>query len=70
VKELSGVFAVEVCAYAIMSNHSHFVLWCRPSVATGWSDEEVARRWVRVFGPGSRDKGRTEKQNDFAVVNP
>ena len=49
-KKLVGHFAVEVLAYAVMSNHSHFVLWCRPSVAAEWSAEEVARRWLGVFG--------------------
>jgi hypothetical protein len=29
-------FAVEVLAYAVMSNHSHFVLWVRPSAAAEW----------------------------------
>ena len=49
-RELAGVFSIEVCAYAIMSNHSHLVLWCRPSVAETWGAEEVARRWLRLFG--------------------
>ena len=59
-RELAGVFAIEVCAYAIMSNHSHLVLWCRPSVAGGWSAEEVARRWLRLFG--RRDAGQLEQK--------
>ena len=60
VRELAGVFSVEVCAYAIMSNHSHFVLWCRPSVAETWSAEEVARRWLRLFG--RPEGGRLEEE--------
>ena len=64
VRELAGVFAIEVCAYAIMSNHSHLVLWCRPSVAGGWSAEEVARRWLRLFG--RRDAGLEEKVRELA----
>ena len=55
IQQLAGVFAVEVCAYAIMSNHSHMVLWCRPSVAAMWTAEEVARRWLMVFGPRGRE---------------
>ena len=50
IKLLAGSFAIEVCAYAIMSNHSHLVLWCRPRIAAAWNNEEVARRWTRVFG--------------------
>ena len=62
VKQLAGIFAVEVCAYAIMSNHSHFVLWCRPSVAARWTGVEVARRWLAVFGPRNRDWTEAEYQ--------
>ena len=63
VRELAGVFAVEVCAYAIMSNHSHLVLWCRPSVAETWGPEEVARRWLRLFGRGgAAEKARQEAE--------
>jgi REP element-mobilizing transposase RayT len=60
-------FAVEVLAYAVMSNHSHFVLWLRPSVAAGWSAEEVARRWLSVFG--KRVDGPTEQDIVQAVAN-
>jgi REP element-mobilizing transposase RayT len=60
-------FAVEVLAYAVMSNHSHFVLWVRPSVAAGWSAEEVARRWLSVFG--KRVDGPTEQDIVQATGN-
>jgi REP element-mobilizing transposase RayT len=64
---LVGHFAVEVLAYAVMSNHSHFVLWVRPSVAVGWSPEEVARRWLSVFG--KRVDGPREQDIVQAVAN-
>ena len=60
-------FAVEVLAYAVMSNHSHFVLWVRPSVAAEWSAEEVARRWLSVFG--KRVDGPTEQDIVQATGN-
>jgi REP element-mobilizing transposase RayT len=66
-KHLVGFFAVEVLAYAVMSNHSHFVLWCRPSVAAGWSAEEVARRWLGLFG--KRVNGPSEQEVAAAVAN-
>jgi len=50
---LASVFAVDVLAYAIMSNHLHQILRNRPDVCAKWSDEEVAIRWLRVF-PGRR----------------
>ena len=49
-RHLASFFAVEVFAYAVMANHYHLVLRCRPSVAAGWSPEEVACRWLSVCG--------------------
>jgi REP element-mobilizing transposase RayT len=46
---LQSVFAVEVCAYAIMSNHYHLVLCLMPEQAQDWSEEEVMARWSRLF---------------------
>jgi REP element-mobilizing transposase RayT len=50
---LASVFAVDVLAYAIMSNHMHQILRNRPDVAAAWTDRQVAIRWLRVF-PGRR----------------
>lgn len=50
---LAEVFAIDVCAYAILSNHYHLVLHIDEQTAMAWSDEEVARRWTQLFtGPG------------------
>lgn len=48
-KDLSGLFGVEVFSYAVMSNHTHVVLRTRPDWVEGWSDEEVAVRWCSLF---------------------
>jgi len=45
---LAEVFAIEVCNYAVMSNHVHLLLRTRPDVAATWSPEEVARRWLML----------------------
>jgi REP element-mobilizing transposase RayT len=50
---LASVLGIDVLTYAIMSNHLHVILRNRPDVVAGWSDEEVALRWLRVF-PGRR----------------
>ena len=47
-------FAVEVDAYAVMSNHFHLVVHYDPKACEGWSDEEVAARWVDAFPPRER----------------
>jgi REP element-mobilizing transposase RayT len=57
---LAGVFAIEVCAYAVMENHYHTVLRTRPDMVQSWSDWEVARRWLTLFPNYSRDKGTAE----------
>ena len=46
---LSGVFALEVAAYAVMSNHFHVVLFINTKQAKGWTDEEVIDRWHQLF---------------------
>lgn len=53
-EELAGIFAAEVYAYAVMSNHLHVVLRMRPDLANAWSDREVVERWRSLF-PWQRD---------------
>lgn len=49
--QLAGAFALEIDAYAIMSNHFHLVVYYDPTANRTWSNEEVARRWVEAFPP-------------------
>lgn len=69
-RELSEVFAVEVLSYALMENHFHLVLRCRPSKAASWSAEETAIRWFRVFGPGDRVEAKLQERARSAAMNP
>ena len=46
---LSGMFAIEVCSNAIMSNHYHLVLKADAKRARTWSLDEVVRRWRVLF---------------------
>lgn len=49
---LASLFSVELCAYAIMSNHYHLVVRLNPDEALAWSDDEVLARWTSLFkGP-------------------
>ena len=56
---LARYFAVEVYAYAVMSNHYHLVLYYDPSASQNWSSKEVARRWLEVHPP--RQNGRIDE---------
>lgn len=48
-KFLSYVYAIDICAYAVMSNHYHVVLHVDKARADSWSDEEVVERWMQLY---------------------
>lgn len=50
-KYLAGIFSVHICAYAVMSNHYHIVLYVNTDLAQSWSPNEILLRWTRLFGP-------------------
>ena len=52
-KELSEVFAIDVSAYAIMSNHYHVILHVDAEKAKNWDQVEVIERWRKLFGGGA-----------------
>lgn len=54
-KKLSSVFAMRVCAYAIMSNHYHVVLKVEDKVALSWSNNEVVERWSQLYPKSARE---------------
>lgn len=57
---LAAIFAVEVCAYAILHNHYHLILRILPSLVATWSDRDVAIRWLTLFP--HQDSPPTESQ--------
>lgn len=61
---LGSVFALEVHAYAIMSNHFHLVIYTDPSEPDRWTDEMVVERWLTACPPkdykGDHDRVRAE----------
>ena len=64
---LASVFAIDICGYAVMSNHLHVVLRARPDLVRDWSDEEVALHWTRLCPP--RDPA-TEEKSQASVRRP
>lgn len=48
-RQLAAVFAIDVCAYAVLENHYHTILRTRPDIVARWSDHDVATRWVTLF---------------------
>jgi hypothetical protein len=56
IEELAQVFALGVGGFSVMDNHLHLLLRLDPDVAAGWSDDDVVRRWGRLYPP--RNKSR------------
>ena len=46
---LSEIFAIDLCAYAVMSNHYHVVLHINKTQAKNWTIDEVIQRWHQLF---------------------
>jgi REP element-mobilizing transposase RayT len=52
IRQLASVYAIDVAAYAVMSNHYHIVVKVDAQRALEWSDDEVLERWTQLFdGP-------------------
>jgi len=50
--EIDAVFCIDVCAYAIMSNHYHLVLYINKENVDHLTDREVIERWRKLYsGP-------------------
>ncbi len=52
IHQLSSIFAIDIAAYAIMSNHYHLVLHVNSGQSQSWSNAEVMDRWLSIYkGP-------------------
>jgi len=47
-QKLAGIFAIDLCAYAVMSNHYHVVLHVNQRQLGSWDDDEVVTRYSRL----------------------
>ena len=43
------LFAIDCCAYAVMSNHYHVVLFVDETKAKSWDKREVLKRWKGMY---------------------
>lgn len=48
-KRLTKIFAIDISAYAVMSNHYHLVLKVNEIKANAWSENQVQTRWAKIF---------------------
>ncbi len=47
--QLAEVYALDVCGYAVMSNHYHIVLHINAGKANAWTETEVIERWHQLY---------------------
>jgi hypothetical protein len=66
IQQASASFAVEVLAYAVMSNHLHIVVRTDPARTLTWTDADVAARWSSAH-PRLDADGSWVAWNDTAV---
>ncbi|MCJ8313521.1 MAG: transposase [Saccharospirillaceae bacterium] len=46
---LTTVFAIDVCAYAVMSNHYHVILDVHKNHSDDWEPIEIITRWHKIY---------------------
>ena len=47
--QLTAIFAIDICAYAVMSNHYHVVVHVDAARTRSWTEHEVVKRWSQLF---------------------
>lgn len=71
IEDLASIYAVECLDHTVLDNHLHLILRNRPDIVAGWSDDEVARRWLRLCAATLRlkDEPKPEAVADL-VADP
>jgi REP element-mobilizing transposase RayT len=63
-QQLAAVFAIDVAAYAVMSNHFHIVVRVDVERARAWDRDEILRRWTSLStGPELVQRYRAHPDN-------
>ncbi|TWX62701.1 transposase, partial [Colwellia sp. C1TZA3] len=62
--QLSQVFSIDICAYAVMHNHLHIVLHVNSEQVKSWSTEEALQRWHQLFKGTRLTQQYSNKQHE------
>lgn len=65
----SMFMAVDILRFAIMDNHTHFLLRTRPDIVRGWSDQEVAWNYL-LLCPRNKRRRKVQGKWVYEVVEP
>ncbi len=71
--DLAKWFAIDIAAYAIMSNHYHVVLHVDRQKAQSWSDAEVVEHWHNLFhrkAPAKENPAENAANKSEILVSP
>jgi len=49
IRFLTDVFPIEVCAYSVMSNHYHLVLYVNEEELASCSSHQICERWSKIY---------------------
>src|SRR6202453_1925607 len=64
-KELAEIVGISVAGCAVLDNHLHLLVRLDPETVKNWSDEEVIRRWARLFPPRDKMRRPLEASDDW-----
>lgn len=67
IRQAAGACAVDVLAYAVMSNHLHIVILTDPERVQNWSPAEVAARWASAH-PRTGPDGNPQAGIDVEIA--
>lgn len=72
--QLTPAFALEIHAFALMSNHFHLIVYVAPRAPVQWSDEDVVQRWFTICPPkdadGEIDRAQIEVLSETLMDDP
>lgn len=70
---LSAIFAIDVSAYAIMSNHYHVILHVNKARTAHWDADEIITRWHKLFKGTAQSqaflRGETLKAGERSLLD-
>jgi REP element-mobilizing transposase RayT len=67
--KLSQVFAIDICAHAVMNNHLHLVLHVDSEKANNWTTLEVLSCWHKLF-KGTLLTRQYQQEQSLATLTP
>lgn len=65
----AGAFAVDILAFAVMTNHLHIVVRTDPERAKAWAAREVAERWASLFPQVDDETGQITTWSDATIAD-